>query len=74
VVEEHLEFKKEGIGMNHTAHALKIPNLAESKPIEVVDCAATFESSLWPISKPTPPIPIPISINRLLPPLVHEPN
>ena len=52
----------------------RLPNLAEDVPCEVVDCAATFEPILQPLGKPPTPIPIPISINRLLPHLVQEPN
>ncbi|KAM2728888.1 hypothetical protein EV1_000336 [Malus domestica] len=65
---------KEGIGVKHkdyTATTLKPPNLAESTPHAFVDCAA---ASLPNIGKPPIPISIPISTNRLLPPLVQVPN
>ncbi|KAM2750856.1 hypothetical protein EV2_000081 [Malus domestica] len=65
---------KEGIGVKHkdyTATTLKPPNLVESTPHAFVDCAA---ASLPNIGKPPIPISIPISTNRLLPPLVQVPN
>ncbi|KAM2816094.1 hypothetical protein COP1_040368 [Malus domestica] len=51
-----------------------MPTLAESKPSEIVEYAATFESLLQHSGEPPPPIPIPISINRLLPSLAQVPN
>ncbi|KAM1203294.1 hypothetical protein ACFX2J_019146 [Malus domestica] len=67
---------EEGIEVDHKGHAiaLKIPNQAERTTSEIVDSAATFESSLQYIVKPPIPIPIPISTNKLLPSSVQVPN
>ncbi|KAM2775717.1 hypothetical protein COP1_020428 [Malus domestica] len=67
---------EEGIEVDHKGHAtaLKIPNQAERTTFEIVDNAATFESSSQYIDEPPIPIPIPISTNRLLPFLVQVPN
>ncbi|KAM1275630.1 hypothetical protein ACFX2H_025241 [Malus domestica] len=66
---------EKGIGMDHTgqATALKEPK-AKRTTSEIVDNAATFESSSQYIGKPPIPFPIPISTNRLLPSLVQVPN
>ncbi|KAM1230428.1 hypothetical protein ACFX2G_041484 [Malus domestica] len=67
---------EEGIELDLKGHAttLKIPNQAERTTSEIIDSAATFESSSQYIGKPPIPIPIPISTNRLLPSLVQVPN
>ncbi|KAM2039892.1 hypothetical protein ACFX1T_013292 [Malus domestica] len=65
---------EEGIGVNNkgcTAPTLKSPNLAESAPCASVHCAAT---SLPYMGKPSSPLSIPISNNRLLPCLVQVPE
>ncbi|KAM1242871.1 hypothetical protein ACFX2G_035179 [Malus domestica] len=66
---------KEGIEVDHKGHptTLKIPNLAKST-YEIVDSAATLESSLQYIGEPSIPIPVPISTTRLLPFLVQVPD
>ena len=74
VVEEHLEFIKEELGVDHTATTFKIPNLAENIPCAFVECAATLEPLLQPIGKPPTPIPIPTSINRVLPSSLQAPT
>ena len=66
VVEEHLEFIKEEIGVDHTATTFKMSNLNENIPCAFVECAATLEPILQPIGKPPTQIPIPTSINRVL--------
>ena len=74
VVEEHLEFIKEEIGVDHTATTFKMPNLAENIPCAFVECAATLEPILQPIGNPPTPIPIPTSINRVLPSSLQAPT
>ncbi|CAN6544193.1 unnamed protein product [Malus baccata var. baccata] len=61
---------EEGLGLKHKEHVLtsKSPNLADSIPCASVQCAAT---SLPHMGKPSSPISIPISNNRLLPCLVQ---
>ncbi|KAM1866443.1 hypothetical protein ACFX13_009296 [Malus domestica] len=60
---------KEGLGLKQEEHVptSKSPNLAESIPCASVQCAAT---SLQHLGKPSSPLSIPISNNRLLPCLV----
>ncbi|KAM1100486.1 hypothetical protein ACFX2B_006874 [Malus domestica] len=65
---------EERIGVNNkgcTAPTLKSPNLAESTRCASVHCAAT---SLSYMGKPSSPLSIPISNNRLLPCLVQVPR
>ncbi|KAM2425813.1 hypothetical protein ACFXTH_000089 [Malus domestica] len=65
---------EEGIGVNNKgcmAPTLKSPNLAESTPCASVHYAAT---SLPYMGKPSSPLSIPISNNRLLPCLVQVPR
>ncbi|CAN6544244.1 unnamed protein product [Malus baccata var. baccata] len=61
---------KEGLGLKHEEHVptSKSPNMAESTPCPFVQCAAT---SLQHMGKPSSPLSIPISNNRLLPCLVQ---
>ncbi|KAM1412535.1 hypothetical protein ACFXTO_025253 [Malus domestica] len=72
-MDEFRSTNEEGIGVKHKGHAPSLipPNLAERTPCASVNSTAI---SLQYIGKPPTPIPIPISTNRLLPPLVQVPN